>query len=113
MMRTLLLSLGIGGLIASSAVAQDGGVKEKARHLGLAVGKTYTCVPEEDRGDARAEFEEMFDQIYAVDGHEVAFVFAVAIGYGAASEKAENDCSELLAHVNAVKAEMGFGGSDE
>jgi hypothetical protein len=110
MMRTMTFSVGLGALIATQAMAHDDGTTESARQLGLAVGKTYTCLPEAERPEARADFEEMFDIILYADGNEIAFVFAVAIGYGAASEKTEADCTELLEHVNAVKAEMRLGG---
>lgn len=110
MMRTLTLSIGFGALLATHVMAHDNGITDKARQLGLAVGKTYTCLPEAERPEARADFEEMFDMIHHIDGNEIAFVFAVAIGYGAASEKTETDCTELLEHVNAVKGDMGLGG---
>lgn len=111
MMQTLALSIGLSALLATSAMAHDDGLTEKARQLGIAVGKTYSCLPKEERADAQADFEEMFDMIHHVDGHELAFVFAVAIGYGAASEKTEADCTELPKLVNAVKAQMGLGDS--
>jgi hypothetical protein len=111
MMRSLTFSTALGMLLVTSAMAHDDGITNKARQLGLAVGKTYTCLSEKDRPEARADFEEMFDMIYHIDGNEVAFAFAVAIGYGAASDKKETDCAELLTHVNAVKAEMGLGGA--
>lgn len=109
MIRSLTLSVGFGALIATSAMAHDDGITQKARQLGLAVGKTYTCVPEAERAVERADFEEMFDMIDHVDGNEIALVFAVAVGFGAASEQTDKTCTELLPLVNAVKAEMGLG----
>jgi hypothetical protein len=53
----------------------------------------------------------MFDTILDIDGHELAFVFAVGIGYGAASDKTGLDCAKLIERVNAVKAAMGLGGA--
>ncbi len=111
MTRTMILSMCLSALLATSAMSHDDGTTEKARHLGIAIGKTYTCTPEADRPVARADFEEMFDMIYHTDGNEIAFVFAVAIGYGAASDVTEAECTELLEHVTAVKAEMGLGGT--
>ena len=111
MIRALFLSVGIGALITTSATAHDDGITQKARQLGLAVGKTYTCVPEAERAVERADFEEMFDMFHHVDGKEVALVFAVAVGFGAAMEQSENTCTELMPLVNAVKAEMGLGGT--
>lgn len=82
----------------------------KARQLGVAVGKTYGCVAEDNREAARAEFEDMFDMIYDLDGKELAFAFAVGIGYGAATDKAAVDCDTLLPLVNEAKAEFGLEG---
>ena len=98
--------------MTTSAMAHDLDITNKARQLGIAVGKTYSCVPTEERPIALADAEEMFDMIYFADGHEVAFVFAVGIGYGAGSEKNETDCTDLVEHVNAVKVEMGLRGSN-
>ena len=109
MTRSLSLSICLSALLATSAMAHDDGKTEQARHLGMAIGKTYTCMPEADRPVARADFEEMFDMIYHTDGNEIAFVFAVAIGYGAASDVTEAQCTELLEHVTAVKTELGLG----
>jgi hypothetical protein len=111
MMRNLTFAIGLSALLATSAIAHDDSVIKKARQLGIAVGKTYTCLPEEDRAAAQSNFEEMFDMIHHVDGHELAFVFAVAIGYGSASDITEPDCTELPNLVHAVSAEMGLGSS--
>jgi hypothetical protein len=92
-------------------MAHDDDLVSKARQLGIAVGKTYVCAPADNRPNARADFEDMFDRILHVEGHQVAFVFAVGIGYGAASDQAGLDCAKLTEHVNAVKAEMGLGGA--
>lgn len=112
MIRTVAVSIFAGTLLATSAFAHDDGITEKVRHLGISIGKTYACHSEEDRAEARADAEEMFDRIYVVDGHELAFVFAVGVGYGAASEKIDANCAELLPLVKAVKADMGLGGAD-
>jgi hypothetical protein len=109
MIRILTTSICFGAVLATSAAAHDDDVVSKARQLGIATGKTYVCAPAEARPDARADFEEMFDRILHVDGHEVAFVFAVGIGYGAASDQTGLDCAKLTEHVNTVKAEMGLG----
>ena len=97
-------------VLTTSALAHDDDFISKVRQLGIAVGKTYVCAPVENRANARTDFEEMFDMILDVDGHEVAFVFAVGIGYGAASDQTGLDCTKLTEHVNTVKAEMGIGG---
>lgn len=112
MKRTIALSLSMSMLLATTALAHDDGLTEKVRHFGIAVGKTYSCYPEEDRAVARADMEEMFDMIHHTDGNEMAFVFAVGVGYGAASEKTDTDCTELLTHVKAAKAEMGLEGTE-
>ena len=109
MIRTLALSFCFYAVLMTSALAHDDDLVSKVRQLGIAVGKTYICAPAENRDNARADFEEMFDMILDVDGHELAFVFAVGIGYGAASDQTETDCAKLNEHVNAVKAEMGLG----
>jgi hypothetical protein len=111
MIRTLASSLCFGAVLTTSAMAHDDDLVSKARQLGIATGQTYVCGPAENRANARADFEDMFDRILRVDGHEVAFVFAVGIGYGAASDQAGLDCAKLTEHVNAVKAEMGLGGA--
>jgi hypothetical protein len=110
--RIIALSLCFGASLATSVFAHDEGVNDKARHLGIAVGKTFACHPEVGRSAARADFEEMFDMIYHTDGNEIAFVFAVAIGYGAASDVTEAECAELMPLVDAAKAELGLGGSE-
>src|SRR5210317_1392952 len=112
MRQTIALSFCASAFLATSGLAHDDGITEKVRHLGIAAGKTYACYPEEDRDEARADIEEMFDMIHHMDGRDLAFVFAVGVGYGAASEKADSDCTELLTHVKAVKAEMGLGGAE-
>jgi len=89
-------------------MAHDEEIISKARQLGIAVGKTYVCAPLEKRPAARIDFEDMFDLILAKDGHEVAFVFAVGIGYGAASDQTGLDCAKLTEHVNSVKTRMGL-----
>ena len=94
---------------ATSAMAYDESLVPKARRLGIAVGKAYVCAPLEHRAHDRADFEEMFDSILEIDGQELAFVFAVGIGYGAASDKAGLDCAKLTKQVDAVKAELGLG----
>ena len=54
----------------------------------------------------------MFDMIYELDGKELAFVFAVGIGYGAAMEDEAANCETLLPLVNDVKAEFGLEGAN-
>jgi hypothetical protein len=110
MIRNLAAFFCLVAVVATSAMAHDENLIPKVRQLGIAVGKAYVCAPVEDRAYARADFEEMFDTILDIDGHEFAFVFAVGIGYGAASDKTGLDCRQLIEHVNAVKAEMGLGG---
>ena len=112
MNRTLILSLCFGALCATPSLAHDEDTIAKARHLGIAVGKTYSCIAEESRAAARAEFEDMFDMIYELDGKELAFVFAVGIGYGAAMEDEAANCETLLPLVNDVKAEFGLEGAN-
>lgn len=112
MIRTFTLSLCASAVLATPSLAHDDGITEKVRHLGIATGKTYACTPESERAVARADAEEMFDMIHHMDGRELAFVFAVAVGYGAASEKTDADCTELLPLVNAAKADMGLGGTN-
>ena len=104
-----ILAACFGAVLATSALAHDDDIVSKARQLGIAVGKTYVCAPAENHNNDRADFEEMFDMILDVDGHEVAFVFAVGIGYGAASDQTGLDCAKLTKHVAEVKAEMGLG----
>jgi len=111
MIRNLLVLFCCAAVLPTSAIAHDEELVPKVRQLGIAVGKAYVCAPVEDRAYARADFEEMFDTILDVDGHELAFVFAVGIGYGAASDKAGLDCAKLIERVNAVKARMGLGGA--
>jgi len=108
MIRTLTASFCLSAVLATSAMAHDDPLTAKARQLGIAVGKTYVCAPLENRPGARADFERMFDTILVENGHELAFVFAVGIGFGAASDHAELDCATLTKHVNAVKAKMGL-----
>lgn len=110
MIRNLLVLFCCGVLLATSATAHDENLVPRVRQLGIAVGKAYVCAPVEDRSHARADFEEMFDRILETDGHELAFVFAVGIGYGAASDKTGLDCERLIEQVNAVKSKMGLGG---
>jgi hypothetical protein len=110
MNRTLILSICFGALCAAPSFAHDEDTITKARHLGISVGKTYSCIAEENRAAARAEFEDMFDMIYDLDGKELAFVFAVGIGYGAAQEHDAVDCENLLPLVNDAKAEFGLEG---
>ena len=110
MIRNLATSFFVSVVLTTSAMAHDDNLVSKVRHLGIAVGKTYICAPVENRANARADFEEMFDMILDVDGHEIAFVFAVGIGYGAASDQTGLDCAKLTEHVNAVKTEMGLRG---
>jgi phosphotransferase system glucose/maltose/N-acetylglucosamine-specific IIC component len=111
MIRNLVVFFCFGALLATSATAYDENLVPRVRQLGIAVGKAYVCAPVEDRAYARADFEEMFDTILDIDGHELAFVFAVGIGYGAASDKTGLDCAKLIERVNAVKAAMGLGGA--
>jgi hypothetical protein len=110
MNRRLILFLCFGTLCATPSLAHDEKSMEAARHLGIAVGKTYSCVAEEKRAAARAEFEDMFDLIYDLDGKELALVFAVGIGYGAAQKHDMTECEKLLPMVNAAKAEFGLEG---
>ena len=110
MNRTLILSLCFGALCAMPSLAHEDDTEAKARHLGIAVGKTYNCIAEENRAAARAEFEDMFDMIYELDGKELAFIFAVGIGYGAAQDDDAADCETLLPLVNNAKAEFGLEG---
>lgn len=109
MIRNLAAFCCLGAVLATSAVAHDENLIPKVRQLGIAVGKAYVCTPLGDRDYARADFEEMFDTILKIDGHELAFVFAVGIGYGAATDQTGLDCKQLIERVNAVKAEMGLG----
>ena len=80
MIRTLALSFCFYAVLMTSALAHDDDLVSKVRQLGIAVGKTYICAPLENRDNARADFEEMFDMILDVDGHELAFVGLGCIG---------------------------------
>ena len=110
MIRNLAAFFFFATIVATSAMAHDESLIPKVRQLGIAVGQAYACGPREHRSYTRADFEEMFDTILDVDGQELAFVFAVAIGYGAASDPTGLDCAQLTKHLDAVKAEMGLGG---
>lgn len=109
MRRMALATLCCGALFATPAVSHDIDLKQKARELGVAIGNHYTCIAKDEKALARADSEAMYDMILFQFGHELAYVYAVAVGYGAGMDKSGFDCEKLTAHLAEVKGKMGLG----
>ena len=112
MKSAMILALCLG--TASAAQAQGSGhgidLGQGARELGLMVGAAYVCTPDERKPAARNEAESMFDMILYETGHEVAYLFAVSMGYGAGIEAEDIKCDAVLDYVGGIKQDMFTGG---
>lgn len=112
MLRPTMISVFVAGAFATSAAADEVNYDAKVRQLGIAVGKAHSCAEAEARPLLRDDSETIYDLILFELGHELAYIFAVGVGYGAASSLEGVDCAKLTAHVNEVKAKMGLGGEN-
>ncbi|MGF1500386.1 MAG: hypothetical protein ACFBSD_01095 [Paracoccaceae bacterium] len=82
-------------------------IKTQVRPLGVTVGRVYACLedgPERELmiGDAHVMYDLMTKSV----GSDVAFVFATALGYGAASEAAGLDCPALAEAWQKIKVDF-------
>lgn len=101
-------ALCLGALTAPMAAAHDPthpDHKDKARHLGHAIGQAYVCTPEEGKAAAREQAKMVYATIVADVGAEVAYSYALAVGYSA-GQPAVADCAKVLAHVDSVMESM-------
>jgi hypothetical protein len=112
MYKRYLVTLCAGAFLASAASAHEVNLKTEARELGIAVGQDYTCTAEDGREIARADSEEMFDSILFDIDREHAYIYAVGVGFGAASDAADVDCEGISANLKNVKAKFGLGGTE-
>jgi hypothetical protein len=111
MRQNLLTALCFSAVFTTSAIAHEVDLKGKARELGISVGHSYICTPEDKRALARADSEAIFDMILFEINHEHAYTYAVAVGYGAGMDKKDIDCDKTAASVAEVKSKMGLGGT--
>ena len=115
MKKAVLWGMCLGALGASGALAQHAGhgidLRHGARELGVMVGAAYVCTPDDRKPAARGESETMFDMILAEAGHEVAYLFAVSVGYGAGTGVEDGNCDAILDYVSGVKTRMFLGGA--
>ena len=105
-------ALCLGVILATPAIADDINLKEDARELGMAVGQSYVCTDADKRAMARADSEAIYDVILFGTDHEHAYIYAVAVGYGAARNKKDIDCEELATRLAGVRSKMGLGGTE-
>ena len=105
-------ALGLGVLLAMPAIADDINLKQDARELGVAVGQNYACTPENDRAAARAESEAIYDLILFGIDHEHAYIYAVAVGYGAAANRDDIECETIDARLGVVRSRMQLEGAE-
>jgi len=105
-------ALCLGVILATPAIADDINLKADARELGIAVGQSYVCTDADKRAMARADSETMYDMILFGTDHEHAYIYAVAVGYGAAGKKEDVDCEKLAARLAGVRSKMGLGGTE-
>ena len=102
----------LGVFLAIPALADDVNLKEDARELGITVGQNYACTPDDNRAMARAESESIYDVILFGIDHEHAYIYAVAVGYGAAMKKDDIDCENLDARLAVVRSRMQLEGAE-
>lgn len=113
MTKAIFSALCASALLTTTAVAQQSGhgidLKNGARELGVMVGSAYACTPDARKPAARDEAETMFDIILLEAGHEVAYQFAVSVGYGAGGGTADVQCDAVIEWVTDVKTDMFMG----
>lgn len=109
MLRTMMATALVGLALAPPVGAQGTDMKKWARDLGIAVGETYVCTEGAEKAETQILSEAIFDTINFEASHEIAYIYAVGVGYGAALERENRDCDALKAHVEKLKAHMNMG----
>lgn len=113
---TVLASMAVACMaVASAAPAlahDDDEHKEKARRIGLAVGKAYACSEGAEKAKLKSDSEDLYDTVLFDAGHEVAYIYAVGVGFGAAKQDPAADCAKLQAHVDSLMKQIGVRGAN-
>ncbi|MEM1313458.1 MAG: hypothetical protein AAGI51_02820 [Pseudomonadota bacterium] len=93
---------------AAPALAQDAEeavIVQKIRAMAVGVGNAYACTSEESRDLFREESHHLFDLIVQDAGSDVAFIYAVGLGYGAAAPADVIDCERMLGHWETIRTD--------
>jgi len=109
LVHSIAAALYLGAAFAMPATADTVKLKEDARELGISVGQAYVCTPDDQKAMARADSEAIYDTILFGIDHEHAYIYAVAVGYGAATQKSDIDCKQIAARLSGVRSKMGLG----
>jgi hypothetical protein len=111
MKRTILVVLGLGLSISTSALAHDETMVEKSRELGLAVGNTYVCAGADAKAAFKADSEAIYAKILHDLGPSYAYLYAVSVGFGASIPVGELDCKMLGEQWSGTKKTFELEGA--
>lgn len=109
LVRSIAAALWLGAVLVMPVTADTVKLKEDARELGISVGQAYVCTPDDKKAMARGDSEAIYDTILFGIDHEHAYIYAVAVGYGAATKKSDIDCKKIAARLSGVRSKMGLG----
>lgn len=89
---------------AGGAVAEDKpGMREKVRALGIGIGNAYVCTEEADRAEFKEEAQYLFDLILQDVGSDMAYIYAVGLGYGSSVSIDKLDCPDMLQQWQEIR----------
>src|SRR6056297_849698 len=105
------IALAVAALcLALPAAAQDAEdaaaeMETKTRDVGIAVGKAYGCLADDDTRRERLKLgsKAIYTMILQDLGSDLAYAFATSAGYGAGLPRDDADCEALAERWEAIK----------
>ena len=108
MNRTVLAALMLSFCVSMPAFGHVVDMAQKVRAFGISAGNAYVCVAAEDKATFKAESEFIYAMTLDELGPELAYIYAVSVGFGAAVDGGKLDCKKLATHWTDMKVEFGM-----
>jgi hypothetical protein len=106
----VLLALSSGAVRAQDEGDIVGSLTEgettKVGKFGKGVGQAYICADESARPEMLEDIRLIFNFVSQDMGTDAAFLYAIALGFGAGETAAGHDCAKLLTKWGEVREEF-------